>query len=136
MLDPNTLYNDLPLRDSKLDVRIVTINPSRIKAVLPGYIVDPLHCTLESTALSDAQAFDALSYCWGDTTAPKELNVNGLTISVSSNLHQALLHLRHPAIPRRVWIDAICINQESNEEKAAQVSVMADIYATAKLVVA
>ncbi|TEY65559.1 hypothetical protein BOTCAL_0138g00010 [Botryotinia calthae] len=30
--------------------------------------------------------------------------------------------------PQEFWIDAICINQENNEEKEAQVSVMGDIY--------
>lgn len=37
--------------------------------------------------------------------------------------------LRHESIPRRLWIDAICINQDDNREKGTQVMVMAGIYA-------
>lgn len=36
---------------------------------------------------------------------------------------------------RRIWIDAICINQEDNEEKSIQVQMMREIYANADRVV-
>jgi hypothetical protein len=39
-----------------------------------------------------------------------------------------LQYLRNPETHRVVWIDAICINQESNEEREAQVAKMRIIY--------
>jgi hypothetical protein len=54
---------------------------------------------------------------------------------VKGNLHAALSHLRDPFIERILWIDAICINQEDNEEKGRQVRLMAKIYAKASRVV-
>lgn len=43
-----------------------------------------------------------------------------------------LARLRDPALPRFLWVDAICINQEDNNEKTDQVQLMTWIYASAK----
>jgi hypothetical protein len=51
--------------------------------------------------------------------------------SIGANLSWALLHLRKPHEEIRLWIDAVCINQEDNEEKSWQVELMASIYAQA-----
>ncbi|KAF5716656.1 hypothetical protein FGLOB1_2462 [Fusarium globosum] len=56
-------------------------------------------------------------------------------MSVRANLHAALLHLRDGFIERIIWIDAICINQEDNDEKGRQVQSMAEIYAKATRVI-
>jgi len=36
---------------------------------------------------------------------------------------------------RRVWIDAICINQDNLDERSQQVSLMTDIYSKARRVI-
>ena len=43
----------------------------------------------------------------------------------------ALRHIRGPTRPKNMWLDAICINQDNHEEKAVQVSMMGDIFASA-----
>ena len=53
------------------------------------------------------------------------------SFKVRPNLHAALQQLRLRDRPKRLWIDAICINQEDNDEKNAQVSLMADVYSKA-----
>jgi hypothetical protein len=47
---------------------------------------------------------------------------------------QALYHLRSPDHPLRLWIDAICIDQNNIEERSAQVSMMGEIYKFARQV--
>jgi len=44
------------------------------------------------------------------------------------NLTSALRCLRYPSLCRAFWIDAICINQEDDDEKGAQVRRMAQIF--------
>ncbi|POS70143.1 hypothetical protein DHEL01_v211464 [Diaporthe helianthi] len=44
-------------------------------------------------------------------------------------------HLRYPQKPRKLWIDAICIDQESLEEREEQVAIMSRIYENASRVV-
>lgn len=50
------------------------------------------------------------------------------TFYIRNNLKAALLQLRDPYNDVHVWVDALCINQENNVEKAAQVSRMHEIY--------
>ncbi|KAK4228071.1 heterokaryon incompatibility protein-domain-containing protein [Podospora fimiseda] len=42
-----------------------------------------------------------------------------------------LCRLRDPEVPRLIWIDSICINQEDNDEKSVQVQLMTTVYACA-----
>ncbi|KAH7364712.1 heterokaryon incompatibility protein-domain-containing protein [Rhexocercosporidium sp. MPI-PUGE-AT-0058] len=46
---------------------------------------------------------------------------------VTTNLENALKHIRKTE-PRFIWIDAVCINQNDNLEKAHQINLMGDLY--------
>jgi hypothetical protein len=73
----------------------------------------------------------ALSYTWGDPKETREIFVNGKSVQVTVNLEAALRVLRGKAPVKaglKLWIDALCINQEDNDEKEVQVKRMADIY--------
>ncbi|KAH9219629.1 heterokaryon incompatibility, partial [Leptodontidium sp. 2 PMI_412] len=48
--------------------------------------------------------------------------------TVTRNLFLALRRLRKPEEPRVMWIDALCICQENDEEKSHQVRLMGEIY--------
>ncbi|KAM0454942.1 hypothetical protein ACHAPV_008083 [Trichoderma viride] len=96
----------------------------------------------ESTFWEQATVFEALSYQWGSPNNPGTAfikpstgNASAVTFSIGKNLESALRHLRYTSKPRVLWIDAICINQNDNAEKAAQVIRMADIYSLAARVV-
>ena len=49
-------------------------------------------------------------------------------MEVTRNLFKALRRLRQAVGVRTIWIDALCINQNDNVEKASQVARMAEIY--------
>jgi hypothetical protein len=59
-------------------------------------------------------------------------------MQIKANLHDAICTLFNPPISLDlpIWIDAVCINQHDDEEKAVQVSRMGDIYRKAHQVVA
>jgi hypothetical protein len=78
--------------------------------------------------------YEALSYCWGDPADNVRITVDGVDIDVTRNLESALRHLRRSMTPRRLWVDAVCINQLDNAERAVQVSRMSQIYAQASCV--
>lgn len=91
--------------------------------------------------------YAALSYCWGQSTNPQYIVCNDVLMPVTQNLYHALLQFisemfwdesphREPQIASwRLWIDAVCINQQDLSEKNQQVAMMGDIYRTASLVV-
>jgi len=55
---------------------------------------------------------------------------------VSRNLQQALYHLRYSTAVRRLWVDAICIDQMSKDDRGQQVRQMDRIYLNASQVLA
>ncbi|EEU42374.1 uncharacterized protein NECHADRAFT_79878 [Fusarium vanettenii 77-13-4] len=50
---------------------------------------------------------------------------------ITTNLRTALLNIRKPDQPCTIWVDAVCIDQNSVLERNHQVSIMADIYRNA-----
>ncbi|KAF4342400.1 heterokaryon incompatibility [Fusarium beomiforme] len=89
----------------------------------------------EPPPLNPAQpAFEALSYVWGRQKSPVKAIVEGTTgeslgsIKLGKNLATALAHLRYKDKTRVLWVDAICINQQDDAERSAQVLRMSSIY--------
>ena len=78
-------------------------------------------------SLFEAPQFSALSYCWGELSDQVSITVNDLGFPVTANLHSALKRLRSEGV-ERVWMDAICINQQDPEERSHQVRRMGAIY--------
>lgn len=119
---------------------LLALDEIRLLRLLPNtYENAPLQCQLFKCTLQDSgrqsHPYDALSYVWGDSANPKSISIGKHTLSVTMNLHKALSRLRHHAIERILWVDAICINQEDTSEKEQQIQIMAKIYALASLVV-
>ncbi|KAI3399514.1 hypothetical protein diail_6536 [Diaporthe ilicicola] len=113
----------------------------RVLELHPGAGNEPLHGTLNDVCLDDsAVGFEALSYVWGtdyenyETRDVIDLG-RGQSLELRPNLRDALYHLRHESSPRRLWIDAVCINQYDTDEKMRQVMLMAEIYARCTSVV-
>lgn len=75
--------------------------------------------------------FVALSYSWGDPTDTCDIVVNGHIAKVTRNLEAALRVLRDKfAIQAgcKLWIDAICIQQDNFVEKGREIGRMRSIY--------
>ena len=80
--------------------------------------------------------YEALSYAWGDPSPVSQITFPGLNlrISVSQNLADGLARLHRDGQTLLIWIDAICIDQRSVEERNQQVRLMGSIFRQAKLV--
>jgi hypothetical protein len=94
-----------------------------------------------SQALSSE--FEAVSYVWGLGGPSHDLEVVDIrststllgTISIGSSLYKMLHYLKTVDSTRKLWVDAICINQENIAERSQQVERMRDIYQFAKSVI-
>lgn len=108
--------------------RVVVLQPSLKRS-------DAIQCSFLEISLDDERdskhQYEALSYTWGAPQGTKPVLCDGQTILVTPNCEEALLHLRRKFQPRHLWIDAVCIDQQSVTEKNIQVPLMSDIYCRA-----
>lgn len=146
-----------PLRNS--EIRVVRLKPS-VDDLSPRTQVEAKLCTI---ALDSSADFFALSYVWGDANTTVPIKLDGHEFPVTINLYIALANLRNrydvnrrphdstfcslsnienkgnwenwPNVAMYWWIDAICINQRDNEERAKQIPRIKDLYARATRVV-
>jgi len=100
----------------------------RVLIVHPGDFDQPPNCNLKICSLDEKPFYDALSYTWGGLEEPESITLNGSTWEITSNLGQALRHLRPADKSLNIWVDALCINQIDKEERGSQVEFMGDIY--------
>jgi hypothetical protein len=123
-------------------------NFTRVFELEAGNFSDPIIGRLVPQTV-DAEPYEAISYVWGSSKTKREITINGTRISITENLHAALTALRHPPVRddsnqpgseailsqrqpvRRLWADAICINQGDLAERVSQVEMMSLIYAGA-----
>lgn len=110
----------------------------RVMELSPGEYEDPeIHCKIKHITL-EPEKFDAVSYTWGDySNRPEVLYCNDRrdTINITSDCYNMIRRLRREKMTVTIWIDAICINQDDNDEKNQQVQMMGKIYATSRVTV-
>ena len=120
--------------------------PKRLLQCLPD---DGSVRLVETQSRTQRCDYIALSYCWGDGTAvmkttekateeaPKTLDrhQSGIPDKDLPPLYQEVVALARGLDIAYLWIDAICIIQDSPEDKAEEIKKMSDIYRGAFVVV-
>lgn len=113
-------------------VRILNLRPGGKDA---GEVV----CELVDENLDQVKSkYEALSWSWGTVEWDQKIQIHhrgkDFFFKVPGSLTSALKALRSVKRVRRLWIDAICINQKEPDEKNKQVPMMAKIYGGASSV--
>ncbi|GAB1311762.1 Heterokaryon incompatibility domain-containing protein [Madurella fahalii] len=112
----------------------------RVLVLKAGWPDEPLCCALEHVNLQQDPVYEALSYTWADESGDDSLcrsiqcGDDGL-IAITKNCEAALRSLRKRDIHRRLWVDAVCINQSDVLERSHQVKNMIAIFRAALRVV-
>ena len=109
--------------------------------ILPSRVIDVEKICLHETEGRETGNYVALSYCWGGDQKMKTTkeNIASKKISIKlehlpRTLQDAIQVCRQLAI-RYLWIDALCIIQDNDDDKTRELSQMALIYNRATLVV-
>lgn len=93
--------------------------------------------------IGDAVPYAALSYCWGgnqvlrlDTSSIGRFQTTGIGLE---ELPQTIADAAKVALSlgiRHLWVDALCILQDSAEDKDREIALMGDIYSSATVTLA
>ncbi|KAB8228791.1 HET domain-containing protein [Aspergillus alliaceus] len=125
-------YKYSPLPAGPSIIRVLRLLPNEDSTI-------PIKCQLISYSLPTTgkghHLYEALSYVWGSESKPQCIFIDGCALPVTDNLYTALLHLRDYQLPRILWVDAVCINQQDDQEKASQIQLMPIIYGQASHVI-
>jgi hypothetical protein len=112
----------------------------RLVILYPGIEQEDLTCDIVHVNLLDKPAYEAVSYTWatadGDVSLSGHITCRGKKIAITMNCESVLRSLRHTGQNRKIWVDAICIDQKNTPERNHQVKMMATIYTNASQVLA
>lgn len=89
-------------------------------------------CQVVHAPFASPPAYEAISYTWGGLPLGKDLLVDdGYILKVSERVVEIVQARASVMDSKFLWIDAVCINQANIDEKAVQISLMAEIYQNA-----
>ena len=119
---------------------------ARVLALHPGSRGEPLVADIHVAVITHHKGFgivsedrneeyEALSYTWGEPEFTHTLMCNSKPVGITHNLHEALQRLRKRHARRYLWVDAICINQFDNAERARQIRNLFVIFKRARRVI-
>ncbi|KAI1656085.1 heterokaryon incompatibility protein-domain-containing protein [Daldinia decipiens] len=111
---------------SKTEIRILDLLPSSGLNNSDA----PIQCQTRVVPFPTDIEFETLSYVWGTVQDVTNISVDGNDVPITTNLAAVLRRVRLSDKIRTVWVDQLCINQQDEEEKAKQVSLMGRIYST------
>jgi len=116
-----SIYANHPLSKGHACIRLLRI-------ALAGDPTDIITCEFSTFDIDAAPKYQALSYEWGPKSPLKEIEVMKQSTRIRSNLFNFLARLRSHGYHDYLWCDAICINQDSDDERNHQVQLMFQIY--------
>jgi hypothetical protein len=107
----------------------------RVLDLHPGPPDIPLVCDIVVQHIG-GKPYEALSYVWGDPTPVVFVKcvdkANTGALGVGASLAKALVVFRLTDRTRRIWVDALCINQKDVAERQSQVRMMGAVYGKAE----
>ena len=103
-------------------IRILELDPGANDDLLVG------HLRLVSLEDNTETPYEAVSYAWGDPSVVSTALIDGQETTIPRSASEALKQIRFPNQIRRVFIDAICVNQVDATERGHQVALMGKVY--------
>lgn len=120
-----------PLDGSKRQIRLMRMLPAANEHD------ETIGCEVQIFSLDDNPVYSALSYCGTKAPPSETISLNGKSFPVQPNLHDYLRIRRHEENASDwIFIDAVCIDQDDENEKRAQLRLMSDVCQNATVVIA
>jgi len=100
----------------------------RLLYLLPGNTNERLHGMIFHTPYDSKKDYQSLSYVWGSDRRTHEIVTADGIVNITKSLSNALHGLRRKDKAITLWVDALCINQEDNNEKEQQIRLLPQIF--------
>lgn len=112
-------------------IRVLELEPAlKRTSPLKGRLIE-----VDLDAVSSQQReYDALSYVWGSSEGDQPIVFDNKQLRITQNCDSALRQLRSRTRKIRLWVDAVCINQQDLMDRGHQVNMMGKIYQRARKV--
>jgi Heterokaryon incompatibility protein (HET) len=124
---PYIYQSQIPTSSDKRFFRLLLLHPGQHSDTIDGSLV--------LYELDSCPVYEAVSYAWESYEGTLAITIDDKVLNITRNLRTALRYLRHPTDSRWLWVDSVCIQQNNLDERAAQVSMMRDIYRNAANVI-
>ncbi|KAL6707476.1 hypothetical protein ACN47E_004046 [Coniothyrium glycines] len=116
-------YRHEPLNLEKTQIRLLRLTASETNTLLTG--------TIATFDLEQCPEYKAVSYTWGPPDPTFEITLDWRSFQIRENLWHFLNAAKSQEGETWLWIDQICIDQFTVDERNHQVGLMASIYAQA-----
>ena len=124
--------NDRPLVTRVLEVFSADLRSEPLRGHLWEVQLSSQRATRSNETENASGIFEALLYTWGSEGKTGGIEIDDRYLAIGASRDAALRQFRLQGLNRRLRVDAICINQEDDEERTAQVAIMALIYGSAR----
>ncbi|OQO10484.1 hypothetical protein B0A48_03781 [Cryoendolithus antarcticus] len=137
-------YKHIPLEFPDKDLRILRLRSGRPEDTITAEVIrmDPYNDSSDRQHHDKTFSrlpFEAMSWCWGQDGEQGKIKVMDawqdetklFDMSISPSLVEALRSLRYLERSRDLWIDRLCIDQDTVAEREIQVGRMPDVYSNA-----
>lgn len=115
--------------------------PTRVIDVSSSSAPDTIR--LYTSATDESVPYATLSYCWGTSSQPVLLKkgtkaelLDGIPTSKLPQTIVDAIHVTRELGLKYIWVDVLCVIQDSNEDKAKEINQMARIYQQAYVTIA
>ncbi|KAM7187083.1 Heterokaryon incompatibility protein (HET) domain containing protein, partial [Rhypophila sp. PSN 637] len=126
-MDETTAYKSIPTTPDSQFIRVLDVHAPQKSHD------EPIQGELRTIDLTLNPIFSTLSYVWGDSDGERRfVHCGSHQIPLLPNGYSALKALRKKLGKFTIWIDAICINQDDDDEKQRQIPLMGEIYSKAE----
>jgi hypothetical protein len=123
MVTPDSIYSPL----GQDGFRLQELDPGQIGSRITGHT--------KEFSLQNPPPYIALSYVWGQEPTIQRVFINSEGSFIRPNLFYALQRIRSLHESRfHIWTDSLCIDQQNDTERNAQVGLMSQIYNRASAV--
>lgn len=122
-MEPNSIYDKLD--PSRRQIRLIQLTSRKAPRS------KEIRCKVRIFDLESSPRYKALSYAWGTSEGQQQILLNGRNVLIQRNLYDFLQVFRKRQDRGLIWIDQLCIDQHSVEEKNHQVEMMHLIYGNA-----